>query len=58
MELDKLANSEQTTGTLISTGKTQWVSIIKLPNGFHIAAKSGAMTPCDLKLINEKDDDY
>ena len=42
----------------ISTGKTKWVSLIKLKNGFHIAVKSGDTTPCDIKLINENDDDY
>ncbi len=58
MELDELAKNQQTPGKIISTGKTKWVSIIKFPNGFHIAAKSGELTPCDLKLINENDNDY
>ena len=58
MELNQLLQDQQTTGAIISTGKTKWVSIIKLPNGFHIAAKSGELTPCELKLINENDDDY
>ena len=57
MDLEQLFK-EQTPGTIIITGKTKWVSIVKLPNGFHIAAKSGALTPCELKLINENDDDY
>ena len=57
MDLEQLFK-EQTPGAIIITGKTKWVSIVKLPNGFHIAAKSGALTPCELKLINENDDDY
>ena len=44
--------------TYITTGKTKWISLVKLKNGFHIAVKSGDVTPCEVKLINENDYDY
>ncbi|MGI9228170.1 MAG: hypothetical protein ACR2PU_05205 [Gammaproteobacteria bacterium] len=43
---------------IINTGKTKWISLAELPNGLHIAVKSGSMMPCKARLINERDTDY
>ena len=58
MKLKELFNSDEIEKKIIDTGKTKWISLAKLPNGFHIAVKSGSKTPCKLRLINERDTGY
>ena len=58
MKLEELFDSDRIEKKIINTGKTNWVSLAELPNGFHLAVKSGSMTPSKIKLINERDTDY
>lgn len=58
MKLKELFKLEELEKKIIDTGKTKWISLAELPNGFHIAVKSGSKTPCKLRLINERDTDF
>lgn len=58
MKMKELFNSDEIEKKIIDTGKTKWISLAELPNGFHIAVKSGSETPCKLSLVNERDRDY
>ena len=58
MKLKELFNSDDIEKKIINTGKSKWISLAELPNGFHIAVKSGSKTPCKLRLINERDTSY
>ena len=58
MKMKELFNSDEIEKKIIDTGKTKWISLAELPNGFHIAVKSGSKTPCKLRLVNERDRGY
>ena len=58
MKLTELFNADGIEKKIIDTGKTKWISLAELPNGFHLAVKSGSKTPCKIRLINERDTNY